>query len=141
MNRLQASGLFTLGDNTVEAAQIKDLAIKEADLGVGIVSSGKIGTGAVVTTSLGTLAVTESKIANGSIFSGKIGTGGVVASNILAGTITPDKLANQNFTFSGNLQIGQVGVAYKGLILIDEGSTAFNKMYTVTVSGGALKIS
>jgi hypothetical protein len=81
-------------------------------------------------------------IESGAITAGMLGDNSVGTGELVAGAVTPAKVASTSpFHFSGDIMAGLVGVAFKGLYLIDEGSTALNLVKKITVSGGAIKIS
>ncbi len=84
----------TTAQNLITSADIKDGAVKTADLGKGAVNSPKIADGQVKTADLGKGAVKSPKIADGQVKSADLANGGVNSAKIANGGVANADLAN-----------------------------------------------
>ncbi|MCX7731634.1 MAG: hypothetical protein N2248_00490 [candidate division WOR-3 bacterium] len=87
-----------LPDNSVDTAQLKDLAVTNPKLALGAVGSSNIQNNAITTEKIANEAVTSGRIAPGAVTGAKIATWAVTQEKIMNGAVDDSKLANNAVT-------------------------------------------
>jgi len=114
----------------------------------------EIGSNAVASDELVAASVTSGKVGSRAVLLGNIAEGAVTADELATNAVETVKIADANVTygkwvspdtpdvvFSGTVMVGLQGVSVAGIRFVDEGSTGFDDIYTLTISGGVVKVA
>lgn len=116
--------------NTVDTAQINNLAVNVDKIANTTITAGKIATGTITATQIAANTITAAKIAVGTITATELATNSITAVKITAGTITADKI------------ISTAGISDQRLALGDYGSDTVGSggFTTITHNAGRLGV-
>jgi hypothetical protein len=111
-----------IGDGFVTTGKIANLAVTEAKLAAGAVSSTKIQDYSIINTKLGSNAVITSKIADDAVTAAKIAAGAVGSSELATDSVTRDKIGDLGYFTNqilgnGDAYIGDIRYTTVGNLL------------------------
>ena len=127
-----SSGVVSIKDNGIVAAEISSNAVTTAKINALAVTNAKIADGTILTGKIADDAITSDKIADGTITGSNIDNDTITATQIAANAITTSELANDavEATHIADDAVGEVALKdVVGLVIYSSDGTALKTLY------------